>query len=430
MQWNLMKLSFFAIKKCNEYSNVSMSKENLIIALDKLAKAENESQGSQYDVSENILDFLSALSNEQLWFEENKWDQEYNRIYKMFCDINKNPLYDQSERVGYINISDIFKEVTGYDIESFCRMYFIVFSIAKDNANVGEYLYSNLNNYLDKQYSTQNIINFVMYISKSIEYIKNANTYALLRAYPLIRVNEKNIIMTNIAAYIKSLPDIVYWIVRDRFKESGSQQFTNYFGYCFECYVEELLGTYISSYEKIPETGKTKKADWMIETQKYAIIVEQKASLFGITAKDTSNESEAIKSIQRYRLKVIKEAFEQLYETSILTEKEIIRIILSYEKIYDEGMMKQEALKEISIAETEKYSYWIVKIEDFENLIATLGNDEEKFNEIMEKKIALEKEPQLIGKSLKYINDSKYLGDYMNKIEKFNKHLEKLTCRD
>lgn len=218
-----MKLSFFAIKKCNEYRNVSMSKENLIIALDKLAKAENESQGSQYDVSENILDFLSALSNEQLWFEENKWDQEYNRIYKMFCDINKNPLYDQSERVGYINISDIFKEVTGYDIESFCRMYFIVFSIAKDNANVGEYLYSNPNNYLDKQYSTQNIINFVMYISKSIEYIKNTNTYALLRAYPLIRVNEKNIIMTNIAAYIKSFPDIVYWIVRDRFKESGSQ---------------------------------------------------------------------------------------------------------------------------------------------------------------------------------------------------------------
>ena len=218
-----MKLSFFAIKKCNEYRNVSMSKENLIIALDKLAKAENESQGSQYDVSENILDFLSALSNEQLWFEENKWDQEYNRIYKMFCDINKNPLYDQSERVGYINISDIFKEVIGYDIESFCRMYFIVFSIAKDNANVGEYLYSNPNNYLDKQYSTQNIINFVMYISKSIEYIKNTNTYALLRAYPLIRVNEKNIIMTNIAAYIKSFPDIVYWIVRDRFKESGSQ---------------------------------------------------------------------------------------------------------------------------------------------------------------------------------------------------------------
>ena len=42
-----MKLSFFAIKKCNEYRNVSMSKENLIIALDKLAKAENESQGSQ-----------------------------------------------------------------------------------------------------------------------------------------------------------------------------------------------------------------------------------------------------------------------------------------------------------------------------------------------------------------------------------------------
>ena len=34
--------------------------------------------------------------------------------------------------------------------------------------------------------------------------------------------------MTNIAAYIKSLPDIVYWIIRDRFKESGSQQFTNY----------------------------------------------------------------------------------------------------------------------------------------------------------------------------------------------------------
>lgn len=105
-----------------------------------------------------------------------------------------------------------------------------------------------------------------------------------------------------------------------------------------------------------------------------------------------------------------------MYETSIQTEKEIIRIIISCEKIYDEGMMKQETLKEISIAETEKYGYWIVNIEDFENLIATLGNDEEKFNEIMEKKIALEKEPQLIGKSLKYINDSKYLGDYMNKI--------------
>lgn len=119
--------------------------------------------------------------------------------------------------------------------------------------------------------------------------------------------------------------------------------------------------------------------------------------------------------------KTVGEAFEQLRSTNVDTVKEVIRIFVSYEKIYMEEPYVDKAKQELKIPQEEQY--WIVNIEDFENLIATLGNDEEKFNEVVKKKIILEKTKDKNGRSLSKINDSEYLGDYFRKIDVFDKHI-------
>lgn len=421
-QWELLKFAFDAIKHCNEHRNKEMKETDLLFALDKLKKYENAEQGKVIS-KENAMDFMNVLVNEQAYFQEYRIDQEYSRIYKMFHDINKNPKYIQNDTVGYIDLSEEFKRIVGYDIIDYYTLSMVAYGAVANKSNVE--LNKELKVYLGEKITLEKILEFLEDNSVTIEQLKAEETYSLLKLYPIVNLGDGRFFMVNVFAYLKNIPGRIYWNIRDKFAKYKSQKFTNYFGYCFECYVEEVLNTYLSKemYSKIDESENGKKADWKIETNKYLILVEQKATLFRINASDTTPAfvDEAIDAIDYFTKRTVGEAFEQLKTTNIDTDKEVVRIFVPYEKIYMEEPYVDEAKQELKVPQEEQY--WIVNIEDFENLIATLGNDEEKFNEVVEKKSLLERNNDKNGRSLSKINDSEYLGDYFRKIDVFEKHI-------
>lgn len=420
-QWELLKLAFDAIKHCNEHRNKEMQETDLLFALDKLKKYENEEQGKVIS-KENAMDFMNVLVNEQAYFQEYRIDQEYSRIYKMFHDINKNPKYIQNNTVSYIDLSEEFKRIVGYDIIDYYALSMIVYAAVYNQSNVE--INNKLKVDLSSEITLEKILKFLEDNSVTIKQLKEEETYSLLKLYPIVNFGDRRFFVVNVFAYLKNIPGRIYWNIRDKFKDKN-QKFTNYFGYCFECYVEEILHTYLSkkSFSKIDEAGVGKKADWKIETNKYLLIIEQKSTLFRRNASDTTPTfvNEAIDAVDYFTKKTVGEAFEQLRSTNVDTVKEVIRIFVSYEKIYMEEPYVDKAKQELKIPQEEQY--WIVNIEDFENLIATLGNDEEKFNEVVKKKIILEKTKDKNGRSLSKINDSEYLGDYFRKIDVFDKHI-------
>ena len=285
-QWELLKLAFDAIKHCNEHRNKEMQETDLLFALDKLKKYENEEQGKVIS-KENAMDFMNVLVNEQAYFQEYRIDQEYSRIYKMFHDINKNPKYIQNNTVSYIDLSEEFKRIVGYDIIDYYALSMIVYAAVYNQSNV------EINNKLKVDLSSgitlEKILKFLEDNSVTIKQLKEEETYSLLKLYPIVNFGDRRFFVVNVFAYLKNIPGRIYWNIRDKFKDKN-QKFTNYFGYCFECYVEEILHTYLSkkSFSKIDEAGVGKKADWKIETNKYLLIIEQKSTLFRRNASDTT----------------------------------------------------------------------------------------------------------------------------------------------
>ncbi len=421
-QWDLLKVAFDAIKSCDESIDKEMQEIDLLFALDKFKKYEN-AEHKKVITKENAIDYMHVLINEQAYFQEHKMNQEYSRIYKILHDINENPKYIQDSSAVYINFNEEFQKIVGCDIINYYTLYFLVYAAIVDKSNVE--LNEELKVDLCSGITLEKILEFLENNSVTIEQLKNKETYSLLKIYPIVNFGDGRYFIINVAAYLKNIPGKIYWRIRDKFAKDKSQKFTNYFGYCFECYVEEVLDTYLSkeTYSKIDESGDGKKADWKIETNRYLIIVEQKSTLFRLNASDTTPVfmDDAIDAIDYFKKKIVGEAFEQLKATNVETEKEIIRILVPYEKIYMEEPYVDKAKQELKIPSEEQY--WIVNIEDFENLIATLGNDEEKFNEVVEKKILLEKNNDKNGRSLSKINDSKYLGEYFRKIDVFDKHI-------
>ena len=55
-----------------------------------------------------------------------------------------------------------------------------------------------------------------------------------------------------------------YWVLRNKYRDLKSQNFTNAFGSYYETYLEEVLSNCLAKdyFERIEENPKEKRADW------------------------------------------------------------------------------------------------------------------------------------------------------------------------
>ena len=431
-QWELVQISYYAIKYSNDYRGIGVNESIFYQLLNENKKYDEVLENIEEGIdSIKLFEHLQCLTNVQFDFQTLQTKNKFNRMYQIMININRNKNYNQTEEVSYIDFESEFKQITGINIKKYINIYYliIILSITRKNTNLYD-LIKDIQFDVEKLgFTKEDIINVIQQESRDYNFYKQSDNWNTLKFYPIVKAckDENKYIISNMFSLLLSFPNSIYWIIRNHFNDMKSNKFTIYFGKCFEYYFNEVLDCYNIKYEKLEESKKqkVKMPDWKIETEKYIFLIEQKAALFPIDTRTTTKEERYAK-IEEYFDKNLVKAFNQLNAFTVEdTNKTVIRICLTYEKIYMEENVKA-ILKSKMKFQSEIALNWIVNIDEIEVLIHLLSNNEKKFNELIEQKIGLERTEDLNGRNFEKILAG-FTYDYtVNKINHFDKLADEL----
>lgn len=390
-QWELIQICYDSIQYSNDYRGVKVDESAFYSIINENKAYTEEIEKIKKIPESKLFEYIQCLTNIQFDFQALNVINKFNRMYQIMVNINKNPNYCQTQEVCYIDFDKKFEDITGMKYSRLINIYFflVLISIAKMSTNIYDIINDKSIKIEKLGIKKEDIIKVIEIQSKEYSFYKKSNNWNILRFYPIVKTdkNENEYIISNIYSLLLSLPDVMYWTIRNYYKEINSRDFTSYFGRCFEYYLEEVLNNYNISYEKLKESTqqRVKTPDWKIETEKFIFLVEQKSSLFPIDTR-VVNEKENCKKIEEYIEKNIIKAFKQLDSYRIEnTNKKIIRICLMFEQIYMQENIKYIVEKKMEFTSNKNLN-WILNINEFENLMEILNKNESEFNKIIQKK--------------------------------------------
>ena len=433
-QWELVQICYNSIKYGNDYigNKVDESSFYHLIRENRIYQERKEKVKEMDDIK--LFEHIQCLTNIQFDYQILDLFNQFNRMYQIVAYINKNSNYHQTKEVCYIDFENKFKEIMEIDLKKFINIYIllILFSTARINANMFDIVKDIQFDTRKLGFSKDDMIKVIKLMSRDYNFYRKNDNWNSLRFYPIVRADKdrNKFIISNIYSLLLSLPNTIYWIIRNYYNDISSDAFIIYFGKCFEYYLEELLNYYNIKYEKLKESKKqgVKMPDWKIETEKFIFLVEQKSALFPIATR-TSDKMERYSKIENYFNNTIIKAFEQLNAYEIKgSNKKVIRICLPFETIYMEENVKYIVEKKMKF-KYDKNSNWIVNIDEFEKLMDILSNDENEFNRIIEEKIYLEVKQDNNGRNFGKIL-SGYKNNYLNNnINHFKRITEEMLER-
>lgn len=417
-QHELLNLCYYSILYGNDYRQRKIEKSDIVNLLNKLKKYKDECSAKDTKVAEKHIEFFAILFNEQIQFQRlNLSVKLFDRLCFIMDYINKK----YTEHPEYIDFEKETKSLIDMTVSDYneINLFLTLLTMGSKNPDLTDMLDN-----IDLDFSRFNFCKEKLYDLINMDsndydfYRKNDNeseNWNFLKYAPLVKTKKTgHIIMVNIYSFIICFSTKLYWMIRNKYKSIGTQKFTNYFGYCFEMYVKELLEYYdIDNYKKIKE-GKEKQPDWFIETDEFNIVIEQKASLFTIGSRDTTLENK-YEELAKF-VKTVKKAMSQLSKYKSLNKKQTIRICLTFEQVDGIECIQELALNKLDIR--DKYLYWLINIADFEKLIYLVKNDYEEAKRIIYEKIKLEQTKDPNGRSLEKLLPEE--NDYIkNRIDYF-----------
>lgn len=430
-QWDLISICYNAIKYGNDITGWKVNEHFFYEIINEHKIYEEEKENVKGIDRLKLFEHLQCITNVQMELQHIAFASDFNRMYHILSTINENKAYDQTPSVCYINFKSIFKHITSISIDKFIQIYnfIILLIVGKKLVNVYDIIGDIWFNEVELGFTREEIKKVLDIISKDYEFYRNGDNWNLLKYYPIVKISEEEYIVSNIYALVASFSDTIYWIIRNYYNSLKLNNFTIYFGKCFEYYLKELLEYYKIKHVKIEELNNGEKVpDWKIETEKYIFLVEQKSALFPIDTKTTTSDTR-LKKIEKYFDDNIIKAFKQLDSYQVNDEgKIIVRISLMFEKIY----MKENVM---SIVE-ERYKFnsphylnWIVTIDEFELLMEILSSNESEFNKLIERKIELEYNRDLNGRSFERLLAGKKYGYTMKELNYFEKNTNNIVKR-
>lgn len=421
--WSLADLSWLAIQHSNDYRSLNPTVNdiyklnNLLAGIgDKIAERRRDEIANE-DMKTHIL---LGLSQKQFWYQEiiRGGNLYYNflRYYILLYEIPQHFPAHKSPNEDLI-------EETGLDIKSFSQLLMAVWAF---NINISSLIRVNISDELKEVIPILTEAN----LQKCIDTFSADYKYYRKPGYPnnplffkpIIKTNTGKVIVSNSFIWAKKIYEGIYWLIRDKYLQQKSQTFVNNFGEYYERYIHGILAFYLKPerYEKIEKTNDNKKADWVIYTEKYVLVVEQKSCLMTIALKE---EYPSLHKLDDY-LENFKEAYVQITETvkTINTSgKQIIKLVLHFEKFYlGEALIKERMHQLYKNDFNDMTNYFFIDTEEFEKLIQVLADDEDTFDRIIETKIAYEdnapiaegREFQSIIQRVINLKDVRYLDSY------------------
>lgn len=426
-QWNLLEVCFYSIKYGNDYRSKTIDKNDFYSLLNETRKISEKLEDATELEKDDLLKHLICIANMEFDFETNTLLDKFNRLYHIMNNINNSKEYNQTKDVNYINFKMKFKEITSLDYNKYIKCYLLIvlLSTTRSNSNIFDLVDDIQFDVCKLGFSKEEIKNIIINQSKDYSFYRKFDNWNILKYNPIVHLEryDNKYIISNISALIISFSEFMYWTIRNYYCDINSFDFTNYFGHCFEFYLNDFFKEYGIQAEKIDENND-KVPDWKVETEKYIFLIEQKAGLYPLNTRSITSK-DRIKILDKYLKVNIEDAFVQLNNYHINASKTIIRICLTFEQIYLTETVQDLVLPKVKDIQNN-YLNWIVPINDFEKLFELLKTDEQEFNKIINKKIELEKEKNNNGRGFDSLLNN-YKNDYiLNKINYFEKITEEI----
>lgn len=425
-QWDLLEICFNSIKYSNDYRNRQIQKSDYYDLINLTKRRAEVLESASELAQEDLFKHLICIANMEFDLEKITMKNKFNRIHHIMSFINRNPKYDQSDSICYIDFSNKFYEITGFNYDTYIICYFMicVFSLALKESDIMIIL-DNLDFDLSVfGVSREELLDVVNFLAKEYDFYRRYDNWNILKYFPIVKTNKSSrYIICNLPALLNCFAESTYWTVRNYYCSFNSRDFTSYFGHCFEFYLNELFETYNISAEKLLEDKVDKRPDWKLETKNYIFYIEQKAALYPMETRSIISKKR-ITSLSNYIDLNIKKAFIQLNSYDETTDKTIIRVCLTFENIYFPETIQELVIPQIDL-KGEEYLNWIISINEFEKLIFILSEDEEKFDGIINSKIELEQYKSREGRGFDALL-SKERNDFIsNKINYFDEYMKK-----
>lgn len=392
--WGLAELSYRAIKNSNDYRPRNPTLQDIYKFNNLLAKVTDEAarrESKDRSPDESKIDIFLGLSQTQFWWQDLvRTKVIFYNFLRYYLLLKKMPKYFTE----FTHPNKDLLDITGFEIKDFSKL--LCAGYAWLYTNSPEINLDRMDKSVTKEYpiiTPENLLKCLEFFVGDYEYYRRKDhPYNPLFFKPIIKTQTNRLIISNAFIWVRKFYEGIYWIIRDKYLRSASRTFTAAFGHYYEKYIEELLKHYLTpeKFQRIKEKGK---ADWLIYTGKYLLIVEQKSSLMSVSLK-TEYPSPA--KLDEY-LEIFKKACIQLKNTSDALRKSqstVIKLILHFERLHFKESFLKKKLEELCKDYMDNLrKYYLVDTDEFEQLIQTLSENIDSFNKIVEAKINYEENP-------------------------------------
>lgn len=391
------RIAYNVIKYSNDFRGTKeLNREKLKEIYYEIMEKFSYKSTSNLTQEEEILKITIGHSQEQFWRQQlfdilpyanlrNKRIMSYYNLVKPINDI-------LTEELG-IEIDSIIYE-NGLDVLSFIFLKNNIYSENELKQIVLEYIEKKKINIKLEQ-----VMAILEYYTCDYEWVRTKlEKDRPFFIKPFIKTQDtKKYIIIDIYSFTWKYSEGIYWIIRNYYNNIQSNEFVNSFGSMFEKYLEGVFTFLLkrNQFENLDLNKNKRKeriADWLVKTQKYNLIIEQKSILLLSSFKVMEINIEEFK---KKFIPKIEKAFFQLENTEkikIQNNKKTIKFILLFEyfPILESLKLYFESILEKRIFDLENYLF--ITLDEFEILMTLLKNDEELFNLVLKERLEREKE--------------------------------------
>lgn len=391
--WNLSDLAYLAIKESNDFRTLEPSVHDLVGLCNFFLAWDEDRSRKEYEGlsnNEKVLKIFVGLSQKQFWYQErHRIREEFNRQVELLEVI-------PSEIGSQVDLEGVCKEVSGFDLRTFRTILLALFSVAITQSDLS-YLTSNGSaTKAHPALTARNVLQVTnLYAGDYQEFRQSLLLENHFYVKPIVRTSGNRLLGVNTYMFAKKVADGPFWIIRERYRSSGSQAFVNVFGEYFEHFIEKLLQHCLprKAFARVPPPKSGRYADWFVYTQHYRLIVALKSSIAGLMMRRPYPD---IESIHTY-LEKFQEGVLQLDSTAQAfpeTTRTTIKLIVHYETFYvSDGLVRPIVVDAVKEKLTNTEHVYFCDIGEFEWFISLLGDSESIAESILAAKIDVESQP-------------------------------------
>ena len=393
--WDLTDLAYHAIQVTHDFAQINPSIDDLVALINDLHDYNNDPPedhlGSLPD-AQILRAILVGLSQKQFWYQEvHRIRAEFNRQIELLEVI--------PTRVRpFGDFDDICTERTGLDMSGLRVALFGLFALNSAATDLESALPPRELDHIHPVLTCENLNRVAFYYSADYAEFRGSKFCENhFFGKPIVRTSRNRLLVPNAYLLLRKLADGPLWILREHYRAAGSAHFVNEFGRLLETYVEDMLRIHLcrDMVLRVPEVQYAKRADWIIITSSFRIIVELKAAIAGMMIKrmyPSVPELECLVDRLSMGLLQLDETERAYPDPSRATTK----FLVHYDSLFvADGLIRPAAVERRASELASTENLFFCDIEEFEWFISVLGQSEQEAESILDTKITTQHNPAI-----------------------------------